>query len=109
MIKLEVNWLMNRILTGTQIYRPEKRQRFKLRDLDFMQMMGRAGRPQYDIEGEGILISSKYEVLYYLSLMNQELPTEKQLASDVAEEPSPVRASLSPCAEQNGLFYFDNR
>ena len=36
-------------------------------------MLGRAGRPQYDKKGEGILITSHTELQYYLSLMNQQV------------------------------------
>lgn len=43
--------------------------------LDVMQMLGRAGRPQYDTKGEGILITSHSELQYYLSLMNQQVST----------------------------------
>lgn len=41
-------------------------------------MLGRAGRPQYDTKGEGILITNHSELRYYLSLMNQQLPIESQ-------------------------------
>lgn len=43
------------------------------------QMLGRAGRPQYDTKGEGILITSHGELQYYLSLLNQQLPIESQM------------------------------
>jgi pre-mRNA-splicing helicase BRR2 len=36
-------------------------------------MLGRAGRPQYDTRGLGILITSHNELQYYLSLMNQQV------------------------------------
>ena len=36
-------------------------------------MLGRAGRPQYDTRGQGILITSHNELQYYLSLMNQQV------------------------------------
>ncbi len=42
-------------------------------------MLGRAGRPQYDTKGEGILITNHSELRYYLSLLNQQLPIESQL------------------------------
>lgn len=42
-------------------------------------MLGRAGRPQYDKEGEGILLTNHSELQYYLSLLNQQLPVESQL------------------------------
>ena len=39
----------------------------------FYQMLGRAGRPQYDTKGEGIMITNHSELQYYLSLMNQQV------------------------------------
>ena len=42
-------------------------------------MLGRAGRPQFDTEGEGIIITNHSELQYYLSLMNLQLPVESQM------------------------------
>ncbi|EWM22383.1 u5 small nuclear ribonucleoprotein helicase [Nannochloropsis gaditana] len=66
------------IIKGTQIYNPEKGRWTELSPLDIMQMMGRAGRPQYDSSGEGIIITQHSELQYYLSLMNRQLPVESQ-------------------------------
>ena len=41
--------------------------------LDVLQMLGRAGRPQHDKKGEGVLLTSHAELQYYLSLMNQQV------------------------------------
>lgn len=73
------------IIKGTQIYNPEKGRWVELGALDVMQMLGRAGRPQYDTKGEGILITSHSELQYYLSLMNQQLPIESQFISKLAD------------------------
>ena len=67
-----------RIIKGTQIYNPEKGQWTELGLLDIMQMLGRAGRPQYDSKGEGMLITSQTQLQYYLSVMNEQLPVESQ-------------------------------
>ena len=40
-------------------------------------MFGRAGRPQYDKLGEGILITTHKELQYYLSLLNQQVSFKK--------------------------------
>lgn len=42
-------------------------------------MMGRAGRPQYDVQGEGIIITNHSDLQYYLSLNNMQLPIESQM------------------------------
>ena len=47
--------------------------------------MGRAGRPQYDTKGEGVLITNHSELQYYLSLMNQQLPIESQFIGKLAD------------------------
>jgi len=67
------------IIKGTQIYDPSKGRWAELSPLDVQQMLGRAGRPQYDSEGEGIIMTAHSELQYYLSLMNIQLPIESQL------------------------------
>lgn len=74
------------IIKGTQIYNPEKGAWTELSPLDIMQMLGRAGRPQYDSYGEGIIITGHSELRYYLSLMNQQLPIESQFVSKLADQ-----------------------
>ena len=69
------------IIKGTTIYSPEKGQWVELGLMDIMQMLGRAGRPQYDSKGNGILITSHAQLLYYLSIMTEQLPVESQLIS----------------------------
>ncbi|XP_065175302.1 U5 small nuclear ribonucleoprotein 200 kDa helicase-like [Sycon ciliatum] len=73
------------IIKGTQIYSPEKGQWVELGALDVMQMFGRAGRPQYDREGKGILITNHSELQYYLSLLNHQLPVESQFVKRLPE------------------------
>uniref|UniRef100_A0AAX7UWP9 U5 small nuclear ribonucleoprotein 200 kDa helicase n=1 Tax=Astatotilapia calliptera TaxID=8154 RepID=A0AAX7UWP9_ASTCA len=73
------------IIKGTQVYSPEKGRWTELGALDILQMLGRAGRPQYDTKGEGILITSHGELQYYLSLLNQQLPIESQMVGKLAD------------------------
>ncbi|KAM7391571.1 hypothetical protein PAMP_022252 [Pampus punctatissimus] len=73
------------IIKGTQVYSPEKGRWTELGALDILQMLGRAGRPQYDTKGEGILITSHGELQYYLSLLNQQLPIESQMVCKLAD------------------------
>ena len=71
------------IIKGTQVYRPELGRWGELSFLDILQMMGRAGRVGYIDEktnyGEGIIITTEEELLFYLSIMNQNLTVESQL------------------------------
>ncbi|KAK9476419.1 Sec63 Brl domain-containing protein [Lipomyces japonicus] len=73
------------IIKGTQIYSPEKGKWAELSPQDVLQMLGRAGRPKFDVSGEGIIITAHSELQYYLSLMNQQLPIESQFMSKLAD------------------------
>ena len=74
------------IIKGTEIYSPEKGKWIELSPQDILQMMGRAGRPFYDKEGEGILITTHWQLQYYLSLNNMQLPIESQFISQLPDQ-----------------------
>jgi pre-mRNA-splicing helicase BRR2 len=74
------------IIKGTQVYDPEKGMWTELSHLDVCQMLGRAGRPQYDTFGEGVIITTDGELQYYLSLLNEQLPVESQMVSRLADQ-----------------------
>ncbi|KDO30202.1 hypothetical protein SPRG_04992 [Saprolegnia parasitica CBS 223.65] len=74
------------IIKGTQMYSAEKSEWVELSALDILQMLGRAGRIQYDTQGEGIILTQHAQLKYYLSLMNQQLPVESQLLSRLADQ-----------------------
>ena len=73
------------IIKGTQIYNPEKGRWVELSSQDVLQMLGRAGRPQYDTFGEGIIITNHSELQYYLSLKNKQLPIESRFVAKLAD------------------------
>ena len=67
------------IIKGTQVYNPAKGAWDELGPLDVMQMFGRAGRPQFDSEGEGIIITGQ-EALAVDALAPALRAVQKQLA-----------------------------
>lgn len=69
------------LIKGTQVYSPELGRWTELSMLDVMQMLGRAGRPQFDTFGEGTILTTHVELKYYMSLLNEQLPVESQLLS----------------------------
>ena len=46
--------------------------------LDVQQIFGRAGRPQYDTSGHGIIITSMVNMSKYMGLMLSQVPIESQ-------------------------------
>ena len=99
------------IIKGTQIYNPVKSAWTELSPLDVMQMFGRAGRPQFDTFGEGIIITAHSELQFYLSLFNMQLPVESQLVGTLANNLNAevvlgTVQSIEDAAEWLGYTYF---
>ena len=44
------------------------------------QIFGRAGRPQFDTSGEGIIITTHNQLPHYLRLMTHQMPIESQVS-----------------------------
>ncbi|KAJ4838086.1 DExH-box ATP-dependent RNA helicase DExH14 [Turnera subulata] len=73
------------VIKGTQIYDPKAGGWKDLGMLDVMQIFGRAGRPQFDKSGEGIIITSHDKLAYYLRLLTSQLPIESQFISSLKD------------------------
>eukprot|EP00761_Pharyngomonas_kirbyi_P009639 gb/GECH01009656.1/.p1 GENE.gb/GECH01009656.1/~~gb/GECH01009656.1/.p1 ORF type:complete len:2079 (+),score=534.85 gb/GECH01009656.1/:1-6237(+) len=73
------------IIKGTEIYNPEKSKLEDISILDVQQIFGRAGRPQYDKSGEGIIITSHEMMTRYHKLMHKAFPIESQLQKGITD------------------------
>lgn len=65
--------------------------------MDVLQIFGRAGRPQFESSGEGIIITSYDKLHHYLSLLTNQFPIEsnfiKYLADNLNAEVSDFNSS----------------
>lgn len=50
-----------------------------------MQIFGRAGRPQFDKFGEGVIITTHDKLSHYLTLLTQQNPIESQFLESLAD------------------------
>ncbi|XP_047313663.1 DExH-box ATP-dependent RNA helicase DExH14-like [Impatiens glandulifera] len=73
------------VIKGTQLYDPKAGGWRDLGMLDVMQIFGRAGRPQFDKSGEGIIITTHDKLAYYLRLLTCQLPIESQFISSLRD------------------------
>lgn len=73
------------IIKGTQLYDPKAGGWRELGMLDVMQIFGRAGRPQFDRSGEGIIITTHEKLAHYLRLLTSQLPIESQFISSLKD------------------------
>lgn len=53
--------------------------------LDVQQIFGRAGRPQYDTSGHGIIITTMTNVSKYMGLMLSQVPIESQFLNGIPD------------------------
>ena len=72
------------IIKGTDIYDPT-RGNSDLSILDIKQIFGRAGRPQFDDNGEAVLITDINKVNQYIASLNNSAPIESKLLAHLGE------------------------
>ncbi len=53
--------------------------------LDVLQIFGRAGRPQFDTSGHGIILTAHDKLQHYLSLLTRQNPIESQFISHLTD------------------------
>lgn len=70
---------------GTEIYDAKRGTLVDLGILDVMQIFGRAGRPQFDQQGQGTIITSQDKLSHYLTLLTQQNPIESQFLASLAD------------------------
>jgi len=73
------------VIKGTQIYDPEKGGMREIGVLDVQQIFGRAGRPQYDNAGEGVIVTQQATVSRYLAMLTHQIPIESQYIKSLAD------------------------
>ncbi|XP_072153378.1 activating signal cointegrator 1 complex subunit 3 isoform X4 [Bemisia tabaci] len=73
------------IIKGTELYDAKHGSFVDLGILDVLQIFGRAGRPQFDKSGHGIIITSYDKLNHYLSLLTNQFPIESNFISYLAD------------------------
>ena len=58
------------LIKGTKVYDSQAGGYKDIGAFDVQQVFGRAGRPQYDTEGEGIILTLKTQVDSYVKMMS---------------------------------------
>ena len=73
------------IIKGTEIYNAKQGSFVDVGILDILQIFGRAGRPQFDKSGHGIIITSHDKLAHYLSLLTNQFLIESNFVSQLAD------------------------
>ena len=70
---------------GIELYNAQQGKFVEIGMLDVQQIFGRAGRPQYDTSGEGIIITAIDSLPHYLALMTHQMPIESRFVEHLAD------------------------
>lgn len=73
------------IIKGTQVYDSKQGGFVDLGISDVIQIFGRAGRPQFEAHGIGILCTSSDKLDHYISLLLQQHPIESKLTAKLVD------------------------
>lgn len=73
------------IVKGTQVYDAKQGGFVDLGISDVIQIFGRAGRPQYELVGTGILCTTSDRLDHYVSLITQQHPIELKLMAKLVD------------------------
>ncbi|KAJ1353758.1 hypothetical protein KIN20_010473 [Parelaphostrongylus tenuis] len=71
------------VIRGTDIFDCEKGQFTDLGILDVQQIFGRAGRPQFENEGHGVIITTQNKLDKYLGMLIRQAPIESQFFKSI--------------------------
>ncbi|KAG9390860.1 Pre-mRNA-splicing helicase BRR2 [Carpediemonas membranifera] len=106
------------VIKGTDVYSPEHGKFTDLSTMDILQMIGRAGRPQFRTVGQapavGVILSMQSKMQSYVRVMNASMAVESQLLRRVvdavnAEVASGTVSSVEDVVEWLGYTYFTVR
>ncbi|XP_047508654.1 activating signal cointegrator 1 complex subunit 3 [Pieris napi] len=73
------------VIRGTEIYDQSHGTFVDLSILDVLQIFGRAGRPQFDTSGTGIIITTHDKLSHYLKSMTNQFPIESNFINLLAD------------------------
>ena len=71
--------------TGTELYDSKRGSFVDLSILDVLQIFGRAGRPQFDTNGQGIILTTHDKLQHYLALLTRQNPIESQFIAHMTD------------------------
>jgi pre-mRNA-splicing helicase BRR2 len=73
------------IIKGTEVFDSDKQRMVDVKAADIMQMMGRAGRPQFDVTGNAILITEEKDASRYGKEMERKMVAESYMTESLQD------------------------
>jgi antiviral helicase SLH1 len=73
------------VIKGTQVYSAQDGKFVDLGILDVLQIFGRAGRPQFEDTGIGMICTTHDKLAHYLSAVTEQQPIESRFSSKLVD------------------------
>ncbi|PFH61042.1 hypothetical protein XA68_18359 [Ophiocordyceps unilateralis] len=73
------------VIKGTQVYSAQVGKFVDLGILDVLQIFGRAGRPQFEDTGIGMICTTHDKLQHYLTAVTEQLPIESKFSSKLVD------------------------
>ena len=73
------------IIKGTEFYDPSQGKPVDIGILDIQQIFGRAGRPQFDTNGEAVIITSLAKMQQFIGMLMNQTPIESSLLKSLQD------------------------
>ncbi|KAL2159926.1 hypothetical protein VTH06DRAFT_2059 [Thermothelomyces fergusii] len=73
------------VIKGTQVYSAQDGKFVDLGILDVLQIFGRAGRPQFEDVGIGMICTTHDKLAHYLTAVTEQLPIESRFSSKLVD------------------------
>lgn len=91
------------IIRGTEIYDASVGKFVDVGLLDVMQIFGRAGRPQYDTDGNAVIISALEKMDSYLRLLTNQTPIESNFIKHLTDNLNAEVVSGTVSSVEDGM------
>lgn len=73
------------VIKGTQVYSAQEGKFVDLGILDVLQIFGRAGRPQFEDTGIGMICTTHDKLTHYLTAVTEQLPIESKFSAKLVD------------------------
>ncbi|PHH92530.1 hypothetical protein CDD83_7027 [Cordyceps sp. RAO-2017] len=73
------------VIKGTQVYSAQDGKFVDLGILDVLQIFGRAGRPQFEDTGIGMICTTQEKLNHYLTAVTEQLPIESKFSAKLVD------------------------
>ncbi|KAE9467176.1 hypothetical protein C3L33_00910, partial [Rhododendron williamsianum] len=93
------------IIKGTEFYDAKAKRYVDFPITDIMQMMGRAGRPQYDQHGKAVILVHDPKKSFYKKFLYEPFPVESSLREQLHNHINAEIVSGTICHKEDAIHY----